>query len=185
MVIYPPVEIVSRRDEALPRLYNGEYFLVVSRLSPYKKVDIVVEAFNKLDLPLVVIGEGQQEKHLRKIAKDNIKILGWQNDETIAQHYANARAFIFPAEDDFGMTVVEAMAHGVPVIAFGKGGALEIMQEGINGELFAAQTPEVLADGGGGSSRWRLASRRGGFVRGIGSAIQRAWTWWRSISNAT
>jgi len=147
MVIYPPVEIVSRRDEALPRLYNGEYFLVVSRLSPYKKVDIVVEAFNKLDLPLVVIGEGQQEKHLRKIAKDNIKILGWQNDETIAQHYANARAFIFPAEDDFGMTVVEAMAHGVPVIAFGKGGALEIMQEGINGELFAAQTPEVLADG--------------------------------------
>lgn len=162
VVIYPPVVALTpalsqgeRGQEKSPLLPLGEgarradeaYFLVVSRLSPYKKVDIVVEAFNKLDLPLVVIGEGQQEKHLKKIAKDNIQILGWQSDETIAQYYANARAFIFPAEDDFGMTAVEAMAHGVPVIAFGKGGALEIVQEGITGELFAAQTPEVLADG--------------------------------------
>jgi len=146
-VIYPPVVALTPTLSQGEREQNGEYFLVVSRLSPYKKVDIVVEAFNKLDLPLVVIGEGQQEKHLKKIANDNIKVLGWQSDETITEYYANARAFIFPAEDDFGMTAVEAMVHGVPVIAFGKGGALEIVKEGVTGELFAAQTPEVLADG--------------------------------------
>jgi len=125
----------------------GEYFLVVSRLSPYKKVDVVVDAFNKLGLPLVVIGEGQQEKQLKKIAKENVKILGWQNDEVIAQYYAKAKAFIFPSEDDFGITAVEAMGFGVPVIAYRKGGVLETMQEGVTGEFFDAQTPEVLADG--------------------------------------
>ena len=125
----------------------GGYFLVVSRLSPYKKVDVVVEAFNKLGLPLVVIGQGEQEKHLKKIAKENVQILGWKDDATTEQYYKNAKAFIFPAEDDFGMTAVEAMNFGVPVIAFRKGGVLETVQEGITGEFFDAQTPEVLADG--------------------------------------
>ncbi|MDD5464224.1 MAG: glycosyltransferase [Candidatus Moranbacteria bacterium] len=123
------------------------YFLVVSRLSAYKKVDLVVEAFNKLGLPLVVIGTGAQEKHLKKIAKENVKILGWQNDSTVSQYYQNAEAFIFPTEDDFGIAPVEAMLAGVPVIAYRKGGAQETVQEGITGEFFDAQTPEVLADG--------------------------------------
>ena len=108
---------------------------------------MVVEAFNKLEIPLVVIGEGQQEKYLRKIAKSNVKILGWQSDMETQKYLENAKCFIFPAEDDFGMTMVEAMLYGVPVIAHRSGGAMEIVQEGITGEFFNAQTPEVLADG--------------------------------------
>jgi len=151
-VIYPPASLCEQahlRNVAVGSTGENskEYFLVVSRLSPYKKVDIVVEAFNKLGLPLVVIGEGQQKKHLKKIAKENIQILGWQSDKKVAEYYAGARAFIFPAEDDFGITAVEAMSYGAAVIAFEKGGALEIVKEGVTGEFFAAQTPEVLADG--------------------------------------
>ncbi|KKQ53633.1 MAG: Mannosyl transferase [Parcubacteria group bacterium GW2011_GWD2_38_11] len=154
-VIYPPVnqELGNRNlelEKHKPTTYNLQpksYFLVVSRLSAYKKVDLVVEAFNKLGLPLVVIGTGEQEKYLRKIAKENIKILGWQEDSIVAQYYQNAEAFIFPTEDDFGIAPVEAMLVGVPVIAYRKGGAQETVQEGITGEFFDAQTPEVLADG--------------------------------------
>lgn len=147
-VIYPPVT-VEQKSEAnkLMKLKAKSYFLIVSRLSPYKKVDLVVEAFNKLGLPLMVIGQGQQEKYLRKIAKPNVEILGWQDDETVREYYANATGFVFPCIDDFGMAPVEAMLAGVPVIAFRKGGACETVQEGITGEFFDAQTPEVLADG--------------------------------------
>ncbi len=155
MVIYPPVydtiipsEIRNfDRDSSCGAQNDNKYFLIVSRLSPYKKVDLAVEAFNKLGLPLVIIGEGKQKKHLQKIAKDNIKILGFVDDQKLSEYYANARAFIFPADDDFGLTMVEAIGHGVPVIAYKKGGALEIVEEGKTGEFFNAQTPEVLADG--------------------------------------
>ena len=151
-VIYPPVkkiQIPNPKFQILNKFQipNSKFFLVVSRLSAYKKVSLAVEAFNKLGLPLIVVGEGEQEKKLKKIAKENVKILGWQSDEKLAEYYASARAFIFPCEDDFGLTMVEAMSYGVPVIAFQKGGAKEIIQEGINGEFFSAQTPEVLADG--------------------------------------
>ena len=151
-VIYPPVkkiQIPNPKFQILNKFQipNSKFFLVVSRLSAYKKVRLAVEAFNKLGLPLIVVGEGEQEKKLKKIAKENVKILGWQSDEKLAEYYASARAFIFPCEDDFGLTMVEAMSYGVPVIAFQKGGAKEIIQEGINGEFFSAQTPEVLADG--------------------------------------
>lgn len=147
-VIYPPVSIGRRSvDNAARELLATDYFLIVSRLSPYKKVDLVVEAFSKIGLNLVVIGSGPQEKYLRKIASPNIKILGWQSDEVVQRYYQNARAFIFPTDDDFGIAPVEAMSAGVPVIAYRKGGALETVQEGITGEFFDAQTPEVLADG--------------------------------------
>jgi glycosyltransferase involved in cell wall biosynthesis len=154
-VIYPPAyntvipsEIRNfDRDSSRGAQNDNKYFLIVSRLSPYKKVDLVVEAFNKLGLPLVIIGEGKQKKYLQKIAKDNIKILGFVDDQKLSEYYANARAFIFPADDDFGLTMVEAMGYGVPVIAYKKGGALEIVKEGKTGEFFDAQTPEVLADG--------------------------------------
>lgn len=148
--IYPPV---SLREQAHLRNVAGgsagdmKYFLIVSRLSTYKKVDIAVEAFNKLGLPLIVIGTGEQEKYLKKIAKDNVKILGWQSDDVANEYYKNARAFIFPAEDDFGITPVEAMLHGAPVIAYRKGGVIETVIEGKTGEFFDAQTPEILADG--------------------------------------
>ena len=158
-VIYPPVIMchsersVSEVEESEPRsldkleMTKKNYFLIVSRLSPYKKVDIAVEAFNKLGLPLVVIGQGKQEKYLRKIAEANVKILSWQNEDIVQNYYKNARAFIFPCEDDFGIAPVEAMLNGVPVIAYRKGGALETIIEGQTGEFFDVQTPEILADG--------------------------------------
>ena len=144
-VIYPPVN--SNQQTTDCKLKAENYFLIVSRLSPYKKVDIAVEAFNKLGLTLVVIGQGKQEKYLRKIAEANVKILGWQNEDIVQNYYKNARAFIFPCEDDFGIAPVEAMLNGVPVIAYRKGGALETIIEGQTGEFFDVQTPEILADG--------------------------------------
>lgn len=147
-IIYPAVlSLKQKHIKTLKQNIEAGYFLVVSRLAAYKKVDMVVETFNKMGLPLVVIGEGEQSKKIKKIAKDNIKIMGWQNDATIEQYYKNARAFIFPAVDDFGLTIVEAMNQGTPVIAIRKGGAKEIVKEGITGEFFDAQTIEVLADG--------------------------------------
>ncbi len=148
-VIYPPVGINQELSSLnLRSLAPGEkYFLIVSRLSPYKKIDAVVEAFNKLELPLIIVGEGQQEKYLRSIAKNNIKILGWQPDEKIREYYAGARAFIFAGVDDFGMAPAEAMSYGIPVVAIRKGGAKEIVEEGKTGEFFNAATPEVIADG--------------------------------------
>jgi glycosyltransferase involved in cell wall biosynthesis len=157
VVIYPPVDMQSQitNDKARtnhdgqrmePRADKG-YFLIVSRLSPYKKIDAVVEAFNKLGLPLVVIGEGQQEKYLRSIAEKNVKIMGYRPDSEVQKYYAGARAFIFAGVDDFGIAPVEAMAHGVPVLAVRKGGIKEIIAEGETGEFFDAATPEVIADG--------------------------------------
>ena len=154
-VIYPPVSnrnqqpVTSNQEEKVTsyQLPVADYFLVVSRLSPYKKIDLVVEAFNKLGLPLVIIGQGQQEKYLRKIAKPNVSILGWQNDAVVQKYYQDAIGFIFPGVDDFGIAPVEAMSAGVPVVAFREGGACETVIEGVTGEFFDAQTPEVLADG--------------------------------------
>jgi glycosyltransferase involved in cell wall biosynthesis len=143
-VVYPGVVDDKEKDLSQEK---RDCFLVVSRLSEYKKVDLIVEAFNKLDLPLVVIGEGAQKEKLKKIAASNVKILGWQDDDKIEEYYSKARAFIFPSVDDFGLTMVEAMNHGVPVIAIKKGGAKEIVKEGVNGEFFEAQTVEVLCDG--------------------------------------
>ncbi len=152
-IIFPPVEKLpianqqSSLEKKADQLPIADYFLVVSRLSAYKKVALVVEAFNKLGLPLVVIGTGEQEKYLKKIAKENIKILGWKNDEVVERYLQDATAFIFPAEDDFGIAPIEAMSAGIPVLAYRKGGAMETIEEGVTGEFFDAQTPEVLADG--------------------------------------
>ncbi|MCX6763772.1 MAG: glycosyltransferase [Candidatus Moranbacteria bacterium] len=128
------------------KIQNSKFFLIVSRLSPYKKIDTVVEAFNKLGLPLIVIGEGPQKKYLQSIANENVKILGWQPDKKIQEYYKNARAFIFAGVDDFGIAPVEAMSYGVPVLAIRKGGVLETVEEGKTGEFFDAATPEVIAD---------------------------------------
>lgn len=151
-VIYPPVCVNASRGrtstttvEVGPR--PGGYFLIVSRLSPYKKIDAAVEAFNKLKLPLVMIGEGRQEKYLKSIAEENVKILGWQADEKLREYFSGARAFIFAGVDDFGLSPVEAMSFGVPVLALRQGGALETVIEGKTGEFFDAATPEVIADG--------------------------------------
>ena len=162
VVIYPPIsmhESALSDTQSLPVSHSRniaggsatenvkDYFLVVSRLSTYKRVDLVIEAFNKLELPLLVIGEGKDRHRLEGLAGRTVKILGWKGDRELQWYYQNARALIFPTLDDFGLTMVEAMSQGAPVIAFRKGGAVEIVEEGVTGEFFNAQTPEVLADG--------------------------------------
>ncbi len=141
-VVYPPVDV--ERFEV--KKDNAGYFLVVSRLSPYKKIDLAVKAFNKLGLHLVVIGEGQQKKELEKMAEHNIEFLGFKSDEVTKEYYENCRGFIFCGEEDFGITPVEAMACGKPVVAFRKGGCLETVVEGVTGEFFDEETPDSLME---------------------------------------
>lgn len=142
VVIHPPVRChlfnVSDIDE--------DYFLILSRLVPYKKIDLAVRAFNELGLPLVVIGDGVEKEKLQSIAKDNIKFLGRQPDNVVKEYYSKCRAFIFPGEEDFGITSLEAQASGRPVIGFGKGGLLETVVEGKTGVFFNEQTVESLKD---------------------------------------
>jgi glycosyltransferase involved in cell wall biosynthesis len=153
VVVYPPVEIGPIEDG--PQSHEGsgstsarDYFLIVSRLSPYKKIEVAVEAMNKLNLPLVVIGEGAPKyvKYLKKIAGPKTKFLGWKSDKETKEYFSACRAFIFPGEDDFGITPVEAMSFGKPVIALRKGGATETVIEGETGEFFDDPAIEVLAD---------------------------------------
>ncbi len=144
IIIYPPVAQTSQnKNQSL----NTDYFLIVSRLFKHKNVEIAVKAFGKLEWPLIVIGDGPELKRLKKLAGPQTKILGYQPDEIVQQYYANCIAFIMPQEEDFGMTPIEAMNCGKPVLAFKRGGALEYIKEGINGEFFDDPTEEVLADG--------------------------------------
>jgi glycosyltransferase involved in cell wall biosynthesis len=120
-VIYPPVDIkrftVQRHEE--------NYFLIVSSLVSYKRIDLAVEAFNRLGYPLKIIGSGREEKRLRSKAKSNVEFLGWLPDAAVAEPYSKCRPLIFPGGEDFGIVPLEAMASGRPVIAYGRGGALE------------------------------------------------------------
>lgn len=141
-VIYPP----ANTDYFVPQDIDGDYFLVMSRLVPYKRIDLAVQAFNELGLPLVVIGGGSELEKLKSMAKDNIKFLGRQPDEVVKEYYAKCRAFIFPGEEDYGITPIEAQASGRPVIAFGKGGALETVIADKTGIFFKEQTVDSLVN---------------------------------------
>ncbi len=141
-VVYPSVAFAGT-DEPVSR---GKFFLVVARLAESKGVDVAVEAFNKLGLPLQVVGSGHELRHLRSIAAKNISFLGFVPDRVLAGLYASARAVIVPSEEDFGLAAAEALAEGTPVIALGRGGVREVVTEGVTGEYFLAETPEVLAD---------------------------------------
>lgn len=141
-VIYPPVNVDRFTLNAQEKIQD--YYLFVSRLVGYKKSDIVIEAFNKLKLPLKIIGSGPEKKKLMKAAKSNIEFLGFLSDSELKRYYAQARAFIFAAEEDFGIVPVEAMASGRPVIAYGRGGATETVLEGKTGLFFDKQDPESL-----------------------------------------
>jgi len=150
-VIYPPVEMKGdweNRGNREDRSKAEDYFLIVSRLTPYKKIEIAVEAFNKLNLPLIVVGEGSPRyvKFLKSITGTKTKFLGWLPDKKIKEYYAECRAFVFPGEDDFGIAPVEAMSFGRPVIALRRGGATETITEGVTGEFFNESTIEVMAD---------------------------------------
>jgi glycosyltransferase involved in cell wall biosynthesis len=139
-VIYPPVET----DRFKIGKTVGDYYLITSRIEPYKKVDLVVEAFNKLGRPLKVVGGGTKKAEIEKIAHDNIEFTGRISDEELAQAYSGCLAYLFPQEEDFGIVPVEAMASGRPVIAYKKGGALETIVEGVTGEFFYPQTVNAL-----------------------------------------
>lgn len=144
-VIYPPVEI--REMQATTAKPDKEYFLIVSQLTPYKRIDIAIDAFNKLELPLTIIGEGPDRAHLKRMAGKTIQFLGWQSDEAVRESFQNCTAFIFPGEDDFGIAPVEAMGYGKPVLAYRRGGAMETILQGITGEFFDDLAAESLADG--------------------------------------
>ena len=142
IVIYPPIATsefqVSERQE--------DYFLLISRLRPYKRVDIAVQAFNKLRIPLKIIGTGEEGEKLQQMAKSNIEFLGWVDDTTKRRLLEECRGLIHPQEEDFGITPLEAMATGKPVIAYRAGGAVETVVQNVTGVLFEDQSWESLAD---------------------------------------
>jgi len=148
-VIYPPADTgyfgLGREQ--------GDYFLVVSALVPYKRIGLAVMAFNDLNLPLVIVGEGAERKRLMKMAKANIKFIDWQSGPELIGYYQRCKALIFPGEEDFGIVPVEAQACGRPVIAFGKGGAVESVKGAFpdqdiasshTGVFFRPQTSDAL-----------------------------------------
>jgi glycosyltransferase involved in cell wall biosynthesis len=141
-VIMPPV------DTARFQVASGhdDYFLVVSRMIPYKRIDLAVQAFTRLGLPLRIIGGGRDEKKLRRMAGKNVRFMGALPDAAVREHMARCRALIFPGEEDFGITPVEAQASGRPVIAYGAGGALSTIIDGETGVFFYEQTVESLME---------------------------------------
>lgn len=139
-VIHPPVNI----EQFQPEGEAEDYYLTVCTLNPYKRVDVAVDAFNRLGLPLVVVGDGPQFDALQERASDNVRLMGKVPDDEIADLYAHCRAFIMPQEEDFGIAPLEAQACGRPVIAYRSGGALETVIEGETGMWFDEQTPDSL-----------------------------------------
>lgn len=141
-VIYPPVNV----NRFTPTKERGDYYLHVARLVPYKMTAEIIRAFNELQLPLVIVGDGPEMPRLQKLAKENIRLLGYQTDEVVTDLMDRARAFVYMAVEDFGIAMVEAQAAGCPVIAYGKGGAEEIVRSDETGLLFQEQSSRSLIE---------------------------------------
>jgi glycosyltransferase involved in cell wall biosynthesis len=142
VVIPPPVE--ASRFPSDPATEVEDYFLMLGRFIPYKRFDLAIEACNRLRLPLVVIGKGRDEERLKRMAGPTIRFLGRLSDEEVIHYYRHCRAFLFPGDEDFGITPLEAQAAGRPVIAYGSGGALASVVNGVTGAFFQEQTVESL-----------------------------------------
>jgi len=142
IVIYPPVDI----DNFILNENKGDFYLTASRLVPYKKTKLIVQAFNKMpEKELVVIGSGEEYDEIKKIAKANIKVLGFQKKSIMIEYMQKAKAFMYAAIEDFGIVPIEAMACGTPVIALNQGGTAETIQNNINGIHFNEQsTTEII-----------------------------------------
>ena len=140
-VIFPPVETSRFATRAAP----GDFYLVVSRLIPYKRVDLAIEAFSRLGLPLKIVGDGRDGAALRSRAGPNVEFLGRVSDAEVVELVQGCRAFLFPGDEDFGIAPVEAQAAGRPVVAFAAGGALDTVIDGETGVLFGEQTVDALA----------------------------------------
>ncbi|HWY79478.1 MAG TPA: glycosyltransferase [Candidatus Sulfotelmatobacter sp.] len=149
-IIYPPVELTSKNEllgSSLKKNKKGKGYLIVSRLSKftkYKRIDLAIQACNELKLPLQIIGEGSWKKELEQMAGPTIEFIGNVDDTQLVKYYQNCRALLFPAIEDFGLTIVEAQSFGKPVIAFRGGGALETVKEGKTGIFFDKQTKDSL-----------------------------------------
>ena len=139
-VIYPPVDV----DRFNPLLLREDYYVVVSRLVQHKKVDLIVDAFSQLGLPLMVVGEGPDWDRVAERAAANIKMLGRQPDAVVQELLGRAKAFVHMAEEDFGIAPVEAQAAGCPVIGYRGGGLLETVIEGKTGLFFTHQRADCL-----------------------------------------
>ena len=139
-VIYPPVDV----DKFTLREVKEEFYLTASRMVPYKKIDLIVEAFSQTDKKLLVIGDGPDMAKIKSKAGKNVELLGFASDETMADLMGRAKAFVFAAEEDFGITPVEAQACGTPVICFGRGGARETVLDGESGLYFMEQNAKEL-----------------------------------------
>ncbi|HTP00509.1 MAG TPA: glycosyltransferase [Anaerolineales bacterium] len=153
-VIYPPVDI----ERFHPSPVRDDYYVAFSRLVRHKRLELVVEAFAQLGLPLVVIGEGPERQRLEALARNRVKLVGWKSDEEIASILGRARALIHAAEEDFGLVMAEAQAAGCPLIGYARGAAREIMVEQETGLLFGEQTVESIVD-----AVRRFESKTGGF----------------------
>lgn len=141
-IIHPPVE--TKKFYISPRIEN--YYLAGGRVVPYKRFDLIVQAFNRLGVPLKIFGEGRELDKLKTVAKKNIQFLGKVSDKEMIELYSKCVAYLHPQEEDFGITAVEAMASGRPVIAYGSGGAMETVVPGLTGEFFDEQIWEELGD---------------------------------------
>lgn len=145
-VIYPPVDV----DQFGFQSEKDDFYLTISRLVSYKQICLIVKAFNQLKKPLIIIGEGSQLSEIRQLAEPHVQVLGWQPHNIVKQYITRAKAFVYGACEDFGIALVEAQSCGTPVIAYGKGGALETVKdvrqypEDGTGLFFDVQHPEAL-----------------------------------------
>ena len=144
-IVYPSIEDKFYTDSPLKKDAR-KYYLIVSRLVPYKKVDLAIKAFNFLQKRLIIVGTGSEVDKLKKMAMDNIEFVGSVTDEELIKYYSKAKAVIFPQDEDFGLVPLEAQACGTPVIAYAKGGALETVEEGKTGLFFGEQTEDSLIE---------------------------------------
>ena len=139
-IIYPPVDT----SRFVPSSRVDDYYLIVGRLVPYRRIDILIEAFNKLQRPLLIAGSGRDRERLESLAGPNIQFLGYVSDAELPDLMARCRAFMWPGEEDFGISPIQAMASGRPVIAYAAGGALETVISGRTGLLFEEQSAKAI-----------------------------------------
>ncbi len=143
-VLHPFADTEAYRPD--PHVRAGDYYLTAGAFAPYKRVDLAIEACNRLNRPLLVVGSGQHSRKLKRLAGPKTKFLGQVSDDKLRELYTGCKAFLFPGEEDFGITPLEAMACGTPVIAYGSGGATETIVDGVTGLLFEPQTVDGLCD---------------------------------------
>lgn len=140
-IIYPPVDT----GRFAPAKHVDDYYLIVGRLVPYRRIDLLIQAFNRLGRPLYIAGSGRDRERLEEMAEPNVQFLGYVSDDELPDLVARCRAFLFPGEEDFGIAPIQAMAAGRPVIAYAGGGALETVVPGV-GALFARQSADAIIE---------------------------------------